>query len=86
MAEKRCFMKFFNSQHIFTNSEIQNSTNNLVGIVRCAIAGKSHTAAMIFSFLFYGIRPFIAGENPSAIDSESIKPLSPLHSGLKREW
>ena len=23
---------------------------------------------------------------PSAIDSESIKPLSVLHSGLKREW
>jgi hypothetical protein len=24
--------------------------------------------------------------SPSAIDSESIKPLSVLHSGLKREW
>ena len=24
--------------------------------------------------------------NPSAIDSESIKPLSVLHSGSKREW
>ena len=23
---------------------------------------------------------------PNAIDSESIKPLSVLHSGLKREW
>ena len=23
---------------------------------------------------------------PSAIDSESLKPLSVLHSGLKREW
>ena len=26
------------------------------------------------------------GIYPSAIDSESIKPLSVLHSGLKREW
>ena len=24
--------------------------------------------------------------NPSAKDSESIKPLSAFHSGLKREW
>ena len=25
-------------------------------------------------------------DGPSAIDSESIRPLSVLHSGLKREW
>ena len=28
----------------------------------------------------------ITTTQPSAIDSESIKPLSVLHSGLKREW
>ena len=28
----------------------------------------------------------VTSDRPSAIDSESIKPLSVLHSGLKREW
>ena len=28
----------------------------------------------------------LISQGPSAIDSESIKPLSVLHSGLKRDW
>ena len=30
--------------------------------------------------------PFFSHSDPSAIDSECIKPLSVLDSGLKREW
>ena len=71
----------------------QNKTSeNLVGellICSSRLAPGSLKKLIRLNCHHNGMKSFLkefSYSYPSAIDSESIKPLSVLHSGLKREW
>ena len=70
---------------MFLKETCQDITKWLFGVKRCTINKNFYETIFDYTSMDLSLH-LLERFSPSAIDSESIKPLSVLHSGLKHEW